>query len=371
LKTLSVVHLTSVHSPLDHRIFHKECLALADSGHEVLLIAPDDGEVTDERVRIHTVPKPTGRFERMTRTLGELYRAAMAIDADVYHFHDPELLPLGMLLKLRGKRVVYDVHEDLPRQIQSKYWIPRWLRPLVAFGVAVAERPAAGILDGIVAATPRIARRFPRRKTETVRNFPVVEELAAAAGLDYCSRGPIVTYVGAITEERGIREMVEAVGRLPESLGVRLHLAGRFVPAGLCEEVSRLEGWKRVNYSGFQSRKGVAELLGKSRAGLVLLHPEPNYVEALPVKLFEYMAAGLPVIVSDFPLWREIVGSAKCGVLVDPRDSGAIADAARWILDHPEEAEQMGRKGRDAVLQQYNWRSEAEKLIKFYTRMMS
>ncbi|MGQ9498496.1 MAG: glycosyltransferase, partial [Desulfotomaculales bacterium] len=166
-----------------------------------------------------------------------------------------------------------------------------------------------------------------------------------------------------------IREMVTAMTLLPEALGVRLVLAGKFVPPFLEDEVRQLPGWERVDFRGWQDRAAVARLLGEARAGLVVLYPEPNYVEAQPNKLFEYMSAGLPVIASDFPLWRDIVEEAGCGLLVDPLDPAAIAQAIQWILEHPKEAEAMGRRGQKAVFDRYNWDTEAAKLLAFYRRL--
>ncbi|MEW6273927.1 MAG: glycosyltransferase family 4 protein [Bacillota bacterium] len=367
---LKVVHLTSVHIPFDTRIFYKECRSLVGAGYAVTLIAPYNRDEEQEGVRIRAVPKPKGRRERMTRSVWQAYRAALAEKADVYHFHDPELIPVGLLLKLRGKRVVYDVHEDVPKQILSKEWIPRPLRRLVAGAAQVAEALASWAFDGIVAATPAIAKRFPPRKTVIVQNFPILNELVAPESTPYQKRPANIIYVGGITAIRGIREMVQAMSLEPESLNARLVLAGAFSPPSLEAEVRGLSGWERVEFVGWQNRASVARLLGEARAGLTVLYPRPNYLEAWPVKLFEYMSAGLPVIASDFPMWRKIVQGEQCGLLVDPLDPAAIAKAIQWILEHPEEAEAMGRRGQKAVFDRYNWDTEAEKLIALYRRLM-
>lgn len=366
---LKVVHLTSVHIPFDTRIFYKECRSLVGAGYAVTLIAPYNWDEEQEGVRIRAVPKPKGRRERMTRSVWQAYRAALAEKADVYHFHDPELIPVGLLLKLRGRRVVYDVHEDLPKQILSKEWIPRPLRRLVAGMAWVAEKMASRAFDGIVAATPAIARRFSKHRTVVVQNFPILNELVTPESVPYRNRPAKIVYVGGITAIRGIREMVQALSLLPESLNARLVLAGEFSPPSLEAEVHSMPGWKRVEFLGWQDRASVARLLGEARVGLVILHPRPNYLDAWPVKLFEYMSAGIPVIASDFLLWREIVEREQCGLLVDPLDPKAIAKAIQWILEHHDEAEAMGRRGQKAVFERYNWDTEAAKLIALYRRL--
>ncbi len=176
--------------------------------------------------------------------------------------------------------------------------------------------------------------------------------------------------MGGITAIRGIKEMVKAVELIPAEWGVRLILAGKFSPPALEDDVSAMAGWSNVEYIGWQSRDEVADLLSKARIGLVLLHPTLNYMDAYPIKLFEYMAAGIPVVASDFPLWRKIVSDIGCGLLVDPLDPQAIADAVRWLLAHPVEAELMGKRGQDAVINKYNWNTESRKLLGVYQSLV-
>ena len=167
-----ICHLTSVHTIRDPRIFHKQCKSLAGRGHDVALIACHDRAETIDGVRIVPIDRPSGRLDRMTRVSFRVYRAAVREHADLYHFHDPELLWVGALLRLHGLRVVYDVHEDVPKQIMGKHWIPRRSRPLVSKAFALVEQAGARIVDGIVAATPSIAHKFPANKTVVVQNFP-------------------------------------------------------------------------------------------------------------------------------------------------------------------------------------------------------
>jgi glycosyltransferase involved in cell wall biosynthesis len=370
-KRFKVAHLTSVHSPFDIRIFHKECRALSDSGFEVVTVAPcregDDNVV--HGVCTHRVSQPKTRWQRLIRTVWQVFRAGRREAADTYHFHDPELIPAGLLLKLIGKRVIYDVHEDLPRQILSKAWIPRPLRRPIALIAETCEWLGASSFDGIVAATPAIARRFPSEKTITVQNFPLPDELRPSVSVPFTQRPARVVYLGRIDLIRGIREMVLAMERLSQVPDAKLILAGRFDSPRLLDEVSGLPGWRRVNYLGWKSRSDIAELLADVQAGLVILHPHAHFLESYPIKLFEYMAAGIPVIASDFPLWRDIVNKASCGILVNPRDTASIAAAILWVFQHPQEAQLMGQRGWNAIRTKYNWVFEAAKLTAFYRRL--
>lgn len=373
MTTTKVVHMSSVHPSNDVRVFAKECQTLASAGLEVVYVVPADEPTCTNGVRIHAIRQRHGRLRRMTLSVWAVYRAALAEAADVYHFHDPELIPAALLLKVSriGCRIAYDVHEDMPRSVMGKYWIPAKSRKLVAQAVRVVESIAVKGIDGVIAATPSIARNYPQGKTALVQNFPMLDEFLTGTGEDYYNREPVVIHTGRVSVGRGGHEMVRAMSKIPFDLHARLVLAGMFVPTNYEQDLAKEKGWGRIEFLGWKSRKEMNQLLSKARIGLVLLHPEENYVEAQPNKLFEYMAAGLPVVASDFPRWREIVLGADCGLLVDPLDPQAIADAIRWLLEHPQEAKAMGERGRRAVEEQYNWHRESETLVSFYrTRLL-
>jgi glycosyltransferase involved in cell wall biosynthesis len=367
-----VVHMTTAHPAFDIRIFHKECQTLAESGYEVVLVAPHERDEMVHGIGIKAIPKPGGRFSRMTRCAWNVYREAASQNADIYHFHDPELIPAGLLLRVRGKQVIYDVHEDLPRAILSKFYLPMWARRPIAWVTEYGENAAARYLTALIAATPTIGDRLSRQNSNTivVNNFPVLEEITADQQ-NWDERELCIAYIGSITEQRGIRELVSAMDLVLPNLQAKLALAGQFSPSGLIQDLSQLPGWKNVEWLGLLGRKQVANLLGRVRAGLVVLHPEPNYVNSQPIKLYEYMAAGIPVVASDFPLWREIVGDAGCGLLVDPCDPTAIAEAIKYLLTHSKESQEMGRRGRAAVEKRYSWKNEQASLVRLYGTLLN
>jgi len=362
--------LTSVHPPFDARIFHKEAKSLVKAGYDVTLIAQHDKEEVVDGVKIVNLQKPRNRFERMTKTVWSAYRKAVQLDADIYHFHDPELMPLATALKIIGCKVIYDIHEDLPRQILSKEWLPVVLRKPIAGFMSGLDWLAAKVFDAIVPATPKIAARFPVDKIAIIQNFPVVEEMLGVMQLPYIQRPKALAYAGYITKHRGIFEVVQALQMLNEIDGIRLDLAGKFTQQGIEDELQVLPGWPLVRFHGWLSREQLALFLGSVRAGLVLHHPIPNEIDAQPIKLYEYMSAGLPIIASNFPLLKQIIEDVGCGLIVDPLDIKAVAAAMRWILDHPAEAEAMGQRGRLAVLRIYNWDAEALKLMNLYNKVL-
>lgn len=374
--TLRAVHLTTVHPRTDTRIRLKEVATLAGvwPGEVALFVQDGKGDETDARdgFIIHDTGAPQRtRLRRMTVGAWRMYRAVRRARPRVAHFHDPELLPWAVLLRLSGIRIVYDVHEDVPLQILGKFWIPKPLRRPVAGAVWLAEAIAARAFSRIAAASPAIACRFPPRKTVLVQNFPILTELHAASPVPFAQRPPHLAYIGGVTAERGAEEMTDSLPLIPERLNARLQLAGIFTPPALEARLRGRPGWHRIDVLGWQSRPQVADLLGRVRVGVVTFLARPNHIAAQPNKLFEYMSAGLPVIASDFPLWRRIVGDAGCGLLVDPADPDAIAAAAARLLDDPAEAEAMGRRGREAVERRYNWNNEAARLIEMYKELAS
>jgi glycosyltransferase involved in cell wall biosynthesis len=303
----------------------------------------------------------------MSRTIWDVYREALRQDAAIYHFHDPELMTVGALLKLHGKRVVYDVHEDYSGAMKGK-WIPEPLTGPAALAVSFCEATLARACDRIVAATPTIAAKFPPARTRLVQNFPWLKELRWARPVPYDQRDAIAIYIGWLSDARGIGTMMRATEIAAHQQPVRLMLAGKVIPGA--KAIFEENGpHPLVENLGFLDRPQLAELISRARVGLVTLPPTGNYVNAQPTKLFEYMAGGLPVIASDFPVYRRFVESAGAGLLVDPLDPEAIADALVWLLRHPAEAAEMGRNGQRAAEETLNWECEAETLIHTYKEL--
>jgi glycosyltransferase involved in cell wall biosynthesis len=229
---------------------------------------------------------------------------------------------------------------------------------------------AGWALSGFVAATPTIGARFPQHRMVVVRNYPRLDELEGIAAVPFASRAREVLYIGAVSQTRGAFEIVEGFRQVPRALDAELIVAGPCVPAELARKLEERAGHSPVRVLGRRTRSEVRGLLSRARVGMVTLLPTRSYLESLPVKLFEYMASGIPVVASDFPAWREIVDESNCGILVDPTDSTAVGMAMTWLLSHPEESEQMGRRGAAAVRSRYHWNTQAAVLVDFYRRLL-
>ncbi len=363
-----IAHLTSAHKDNDVRIFHKQCISLAENGHQVSLVVPNTRNRQENGVQIVSFNyKSSSRFTRMWHLVNGVYKKALELNADMYHIHDPELLRIALKLKRKGKKVIYDAHEDLPRQVMSKHYIPLFLRKIVSFLVEHYENYIAGKLDGVITATPYIEKRFLmiNQNTIAVNNFPILHELILEEKYPHKSEN-IICYVGGMTKIRGAVEMIKAI----ESLNIKLLIAGSFLEPYLKDELMKLNGWNKIEELGFVNRNAVREVYSKSKLGLVVLHPTTNYLDSLPVKMFEYMASGLPVVASNFPLWKEIIEKNNCGICVDPLNVKQISNAIQYILDNPEHAKVMGENGKKAVLEKYNWDIEKQKLFSFYNTII-
>lgn len=368
MKSGNVFHITSVHTVFDTRIFHKESVSLVNAGFSVTLLATGCEEQTIDGVEIRSVPRERSRIQRIIKTPWLMYRQVLKGEADICHFHDPELIGIAIMLRLRGKKIVYDVHEDYPKQILGKFWIPMVCRWPVSVLISIVEWIGSLFFTSIVAATPTIAERFPVEKTIVVQNFPKLYELTTRSDENYRDRQMNMIYVGVIAQIRGVFENILAMEKVRNKTG-KLILVGNFSSKEEERNCKKMKGWERVDFQGWLNRDQVRNALATSRAGLVLLHPRVNYVDSFPVKLFEYMAAGIPVIASDFPLWRKIIDDSKCGLLVDPSQPEKIAEAIDWLFDNQEEAEKMGKNGRRAVVARFNWEQENRKLIALYNKI--
>jgi glycosyltransferase involved in cell wall biosynthesis len=371
-KTIRVVHLTSAHGPFDVRIFHKECRSLARAGYEVIEIGNFEFNGTVDDVVIRGFNRKGGRLQRSTLSLLPIAKTALRADGDLYHLHDPELLLVGLLLRATGKKVIYDIHEDLPRTVLFKAYLPHFIRKPLMWMTEVMENMLARQMNGLVAATPALAERFGHFKDSTiaVNNYVILDEFKPRSALPNGLQPPAVTYFGGMSTERGIHELLAAMALLRKDLAVKLELAGSFYVKEQQDQVMAGPEWQHVVWHGEIGRADLASLLSRVQVGLVVLHPHPAYLTSHPTKLFEYMAAGIPVIASDFPLWRSIVENAGCGVLVDPFDPAAIASAIEYLITNPDEAMAMGMRGRKAVERHWNWEIEEQSLLSFYTSLL-
>jgi glycosyltransferase involved in cell wall biosynthesis len=346
-----------------------ECRSLASHGYDVTLIACHDRDETLDGVRIVALNRPSNRLVRFSATTMQVIMAALRQkDVDLYHIHDPELLPFGILLRLLGRTVVYDMHENVPKDISDKPWLPAWIRPLLSVAASVFERLFLTKMPIVFAESSYRDDYLFVRTHCTVHNMPFI----FAAGER--SLTPTIGYMGAISRDRGIETILDALELLSRrNVPITFECVGE-MSAELAKELALAKrdlAPAMVNWHGYQSPRCGWRIISHCHIGLAVLKPRPNYVGSYPTKMFEYMSFGIPVIVSNFPLYREVVETHRCGICIDPESPHALADAIQWLQAHPQEAAAMGQRGRAAVQSEFNWDLEFNKLLEFYSALLN
>ena len=363
----NICHITTVHSRYDTRIFFKECISLTKLYKVFLIVADGLGDEVKNNVHIYDIGlRQKSRLKRARIDSRKAFKKAVKLNCDLYHFHDPELITTGVKLKRKGFKIIYDVHEDLPKQIFGKPYLKPWLKPIVSKFVKYQEDNAAKKFDYIITATRFIKNRFLKinKNSFDINNYPILNELSN--NTPWSNKNQEICYVGGITRIRGVFEIIKSL----ENKNVKLNLAGKFNSVKYEAECKNALEWNRVNFLGSLDRKGVKNVCENSKIGMVTLYPIINYLEALPVKMFEYMSAGIPVISSNFPLWKEIIEGNNCGLTVDPKDPKQISSAIEKLLSDEKQAEEMGKNGRKAVEEVYNWGIEEKKLFNTYEEIL-
>ena len=370
-----VAILSSVHQALDNRVFYREARTLARAGFDVTLVAPHDHNETRDGVRIRALPR-VARSHRplLWRALGQLARETAA---DLYHFHDPELLLLSSWLRrATGRPTIYDIHEANADFIRVKDYLPGVVRaPLAGVFRRLEPRLATGE-SGLIFADDAIAADFTGfdGPTATLFNFPGAELIASGAAVA-TGREPVVLYLGGMERNRGAALMLEAFARVVAALPTaRLLLVGHFMPPALEVEM-RADAARRgighaVEFAGHVPFERIGDYLARARAGWVTWQAVAKNCKNIPTKLFEYMAYGLPVVSSDLPSTRPFVRPGENGLLAVAGDPAAHAAALLALLRDPAEAMRLGERGRQRVADEWNWAAMEPRLLALYAAVL-
>ncbi len=364
--TKKICHVTSVHKWNDIRIFQKECRSLVKIGFDVhFLVANSEFEGIEDGVKI--VKCDIGQLSRINRILkaSRLMRnSALSINADIYHLHDPELIPLGKVLTQNGKKVIFDSHEDTSADILEKDLFPWLLKRLASLIYSYYEKTTVLKFAGLISVTETITHSFNHPHSETIKNYPVLEFFTDIRCSYNSENKKYVMYAGGLTRVRGIKEIIQAMRFIPE---YTLILAGAFDSNDYFQECKALDEWKQVEFVGYVPLKKVYEYLATASLGFTMLYPTEGHVNSLPIKTFEYMAAGIPVLMTDMPYWREMF--KDYGFYANAYDFKDIGTRARQILDS--DNIQLIERAKTLVYETFDWNNEAEKLNKFYHLILS
>lgn len=368
---IKVCHLTSAHDSDDVRIFQKECVSIAeDASFDVYLIAPGASREEKNVKVIGIGEKPSSRFKRMFSCTKKVLEEAVKLDADIYHFHDPELLNVGMKLKKLGKSVVFDSHEYTYEQIKIKPYLPKFLRGIVADAFLRKETKICKEIDAVIFPCKVDGfNPFEGRCKETVfiNNLPKLSEFSLDSDKIIKEKPYDVCHIGSLTEARGITTLLEAckIG------GYSCLLGGDF--ASKEYEISLREKGllDNIDFVGYCNRQQVTDYYKKSKLGVSVIHPIGQYPIAwnLPTKVYEFMAMEIPVVISNFKYCQHVLSEYEFGVAVDPQDSKAVAEVIGNLLSDEESFVRMGKEGRRAITEEFNWEKEIEKLKELYFRI--
>lgn len=367
-----VVHITTVHHPFDTRIYHKECISLQEAGFDVSLITKIDEADTSADSDVNFIPlkKRGGRIRRMIFSTFEAYRKAKCLKADCYHIHDPELLPVGWLLKSKHNTVIYDIHEDYITSITQKEYLLKLVRSLFACIYQFAESVFSRKME-LCLAEKYYLDKYPRGTC--ILNYPAINEKLMNVNRESQPVENKLLYTGNVSEDRGA--FIHAhIPKIESSVSV--HFIGK-CPGDLAKAMQTVAGSDadRLHIEGmdtFIEREDIdAKYVERNwLAGLALFPPTDHYMQKELTKFFEYMSAGIPIICSDFPMWKEFMERYKCGMAVDPDSPEEITEAIHYLQNNPNEAREMGNNGKKAVMANLNWKQEEKKLIQWYNSLL-
>ena len=397
---VKICFLADKHDLYDDRIYWKMAVPLRKRGARVhyLLLGPrDESGTTREGIeyrmrRVKTFAKnPYLNFilKRMNpkNNYRRLFRDASSLRADIYHLHDLWINRLGPGLKTLPHRpvVFYDAREPYSDDYRSFYgsgafskrilgpfasWVDRW------------EKRQAGHYDLVIANEPLVAQRFAhvlgKERSAVLYNYTDMSIFDRSEGRRSDVQGEQERYdlihCGLLTAQRGAMVLLESVREARKKIpGIRVLLLGRIDPPGLrrqMEDYMARHGLEdQIQIREQVPYEEVGSYYRNSRVGLILWQPEPSLKIKMPIKLFEYMAFGLPVIGSDLGHIGEFIDREGCGIKVDPGNPGEIARAMEKLLGNDGSYEEMSRKGRTAS-QDFRWEREFERLLGLYNEAL-
>lgn len=352
-----------LHKLDDSRIFYKECISLQKAGYNVTIIArPAANKQFDEKsyqgVKLIKLTSNNRFYNNFY-----LFKTIVEQRIKVVHFHDPELIIMGLLLRLLGKKVIYDAHENVRQDILHKEWVRPEFRFLLSKIAVFFELMASIFFNGIVSATPAIAKNFSNKNNYVIRNLPPLKKKSEL--VEAKRNKNIVVYVGTLSEARGIKELITAAEHLT---GVaKLWLLGGWNSEKFKLECENMAGFINTNYLGMVNHEEVSKILSEATIGLCMLYPIDTFKDSYPIKVFEYMQNGLPVLMSDFDKWKELFGDLS--EYTDPMNPIQIANHIKFLLGNPSRLEEMSAKGKVVINEQFNWDSESRSLIELYRKI--
>ena len=360
-----VLHITTVHPRNDTRIFKKELISLSEYyDHADLLVADGKGNSNfNDRIDIYDLGRISNRL--LIRIIINPIRALVFIlknqnKYSLFHFHDPELIPVASIISIMGSKTVLDIHESTHESILTKEKIPKILRSLISKIYSVVEQLfVRTTIKNIISATPHIHQRFKQIDNSCiVQNYPSLTDIKF---IKKKSKSNNYIYVGNINSRRGIYELIDSFNK--SDLDAKLYVVGEFSSKQYKKLCYSIAG-NKVEFLGPLDRKELKSILCYCSVGIIPFLPGPNHDNAVPNKLFEYMGWGLNVLASDLPMIRKIILTLKGGELVDFQNTTETIKKLKKIYKQDNIA--IGKMLSAEVWRKYNWSKEFENLLKTY-----
>ena len=361
-----IAHITSVHKRYDPRICYKQSQSLSNQYDTSLIVMDGKGDEKINKLKIVDLGKPKNRILRIIQSPFKLYFFIRKNKFELIHIHDPELIFLGFFLKIINKRVIFDSHEDFPKQLLTKDWLVWPINYIFSTISNFLEKYLYHIFDYVIVADEDVSRKFKKYgiEVECIKNYPML----TVNPLDWKDRNNEVSYLGALSFDRGTDVIVDSLELINQNINI--NLIGSFANNSIKEYVKASHNFKRVKLWGYQKIKDAYKITRKSKIGLIPLKNIPNYEFAEPTKLYEYMMLEIPVICTNIPLWSKIIKQNKCGIMVE-NNVEDISKAINFLMNNEKTAKQMGKNGRTAILKKLNWKVESKKLLKIYKKVLS
>jgi glycosyltransferase involved in cell wall biosynthesis len=362
----TIAQVTSVHSRDDSRIFLKMCSSLKNDYSILFILADGVGDEVIDGINIIDVGKPKSRLYRIFVTPLKIIRVLKNYKIDLVHFHDPELLIFASKFSKLASRVIYDAHEDYEHDIKYKPYLNKFLGIIISACFRVVQYFQFKYIDLVVCATDHIesSLRTQARETLVIRNYPKYSKkspiLPKLLGNSFC-------YIGGISKSRGIINILDALEILDGS--AHLNLCGWFVDDSYKFCVAH-PGWNHVSFYGRLNQSELRPILESSICGMTTLHPLETYKLSLPIKLFEYLAAGLPVIASNFAYWRKEFLNIDLIKFVDPLDSNEIAVKMEEIMNTIDQIKLISPIFQNLAISKFDWEVEYTSLHNAYRNLL-
>jgi glycosyltransferase involved in cell wall biosynthesis len=372
---IKVCHISTVHDAFDDRIFYKECRSLANNGYDVTLVVQHCQDELVDGVHIVALPITKSRVQRFLFNSFRAFSKGMRTNAKIIHFHDPELIFIGLLFKIFGRKVIFDVHELVYYHFDQKEWLHPILRKIVKFVYRFFESLAVLFFNRIILVVDDdsfceyFQKYYPSKqyKFSFIRNYSMLYMIDQASAKNLDTDKQVLIYAGGLTRIRGIREVIQAIDQMDSS--PLLLLFGKWQDDDYLATCMSEPGWRNVRDMGYKRLEEIYPFMKSADLGIALLYPLKNYLTSLPVKAFEYMACSIPILMSGFPFWEKTFKEAAW--FADAQNVDAIRKSLEEILSNPELMNIKGKIGREMVENRFSWESEEKKLIGIYREVLS